>query len=30
MGNEKLRSKYSEVEIGAFMKLLNVKPHRQW
>jgi len=30
MGNQKLRSKYSEVEIGAFMKLLNVKPHRQW
>lgn len=30
MGNEKLRTKYSEVEIGAFMKILNVKPLRQW
>lgn len=30
IGDQKLRQKYSEVEIGAFMKLLNVKPHRQW
>jgi len=25
-----LRNNYSEVEIGAFMKVLNVKPHSQW
>lgn len=25
-----LRKSYSEVEIGAFMKVLNVKPYRQW
>ena len=25
-----MRGEYSEVEIGSFMKLLNVKPHRQW
>jgi hypothetical protein len=25
-----LRNKYSEVEIGAFMKVLNVKPNKQW
>lgn len=29
-GKESLRQNYSEVEIGAFMKVLNVKPHRQW
>ena len=27
---ETLRNRYSEVEIGAFMKVLNVKPHKQW
>lgn len=27
-GNKSLREEYSEVEIGAFMKVLNVKPHR--
>lgn len=30
LNNGKLREQYSEVEIGAFMKLLSVKPHRQW
>lgn len=29
-GKNSLRDNYSEVEIGAFMKVLNVKPHRQW
>ena len=29
-GSEKLRSKYSEVEIDSFMKLLGVKPRTQW
>jgi len=29
-GKNSLRENYSEVEIGAFMKVLNVKPHRQW
>jgi len=29
-GKNSLRNNYSEVEIGAFMKVLNVKPHRQW
>jgi hypothetical protein len=29
-GKKSLRENYSEVEIGAFMKVLNVKPHRQW
>jgi hypothetical protein len=28
--NEKLRGKFNEVEIDAFMKLLNVKPIEQW
>ena len=27
---ESLRGKYSDVELDAFMKLLNVKPHKQW
>ena len=27
---ETLRKNYSEIEIGAFMKVLNVKPHAQW
>jgi len=27
---ESLRGKYSEVEIGSFMKLLGVKPKTQW
>lgn len=25
-----LRKSYSEIELGAFMKVLNVKPYRQW
>jgi len=25
-----LRNKFNEVELDSFMKLLNVKPHRQW
>ena len=29
-GKKSLRENYSEVEIGQFMKVLNVKPHRQW
>lgn len=28
--NETLRQKYNEVELDSFMKLLNVKPYRQW
>lgn len=28
--NETLRKKYNEVELDSFMKLLNVKPYRQW
>ncbi len=28
--NEKLREKFNEVELDTFMKLLNVKPIRQW
>lgn len=28
--NEKLREKFNEVELDAFMKLLNVKPYQQW
>lgn len=27
---EKLRNKFNEIELDSFMKLLNVKPHRQW
>jgi len=27
---EKLRSKFNEVELDSFMKLLNIKPHKQW
>ncbi len=27
---ENLRNKFNEVELDAFMKLLNVKPHKQW
>lgn len=25
-----MRDSFSDVEIGAFMKVLNVKPHNQW
>jgi hypothetical protein len=25
-----MREAYSDIEIEAFMKILNVKPHRQW
>jgi len=28
--NQGLRDNFSDVEIGAFMKVLNVKPHNQW
>lgn len=28
--NEKLRSKYNEIEVDSFMKLLNINPHVQW
>lgn len=27
---DKMRDQYSNVEIDAFMKILNIKPHRQW
>jgi hypothetical protein len=27
---EKLRGKFNEVELDSFMKLLNIKPHKQW
>lgn len=27
---KKLRNEFTEVEIGSFMKLLAVKPYRQW
>ena len=27
---ENLRNKFNEVELDAFMRLLNVKPHKQW
>jgi hypothetical protein len=30
IGRKELREEFSEVEIGAFMKLLGVKPFRQW
>jgi len=30
MHGEKLKNKFNEVELDSFMKLLNVKPHRQW
>ena len=30
MHNENLRSKYNQVELDSFMKLLNVKPTPQW
>lgn len=30
MHNESLRSKFNEVELDSFMKLLNVKPKEQW
>jgi hypothetical protein len=30
MHGENLRNKFNEVELDSFMKLLNVKPHRQW
>ena len=29
-GNETLRSKFNEVEIENFMKILAIKPHVQW
>lgn len=29
-GQRGLRENFSEVEIGNFMKVLNVKPHKQW
>lgn len=29
-GHEKLRDKYSDVELNAFMNLLNMKPYAQW
>lgn len=28
--NKGMRDQFSDVEIGAFMKVLNVKPHNQW
>lgn len=27
---ENLRNKFNDIELEAFMKLLNVKPHKQW
>ena len=30
MHNETLRSKFNEVELDSFMRLLNVKPKEQW
>lgn len=30
LNKSKLMENYNEVEIGAFMKLLSVKPYRQW
>lgn len=27
---ENLRGKFNEIELDSFMKLLNVKPHKQW
>ena len=30
MRGENLRNKFNEVELDSFMKLLNVKPHKQW
>lgn len=30
MHGENLRNKFNEVELDAFMRLLNVKPHKQW
>lgn len=27
---ENLRNKFNEIELDSFMKLLNVKPHKQW
>lgn len=30
MHGENLRNKFNEVELDSFMKLLNVKPHKQW
>lgn len=30
MHGENLRNKFNEIELDSFMKLLNVKPHRQW
>ena len=28
--DEKMRDRYNEVELDAFMKVLNLKPHVQW
>jgi len=28
--NETMRSKFNEVELDSFMKLLNITPHQQW
>lgn len=30
MHGENLRNKFNEVELDAFMKLLNIKPFKQW
>ena len=30
MHNETIRGKYNEIEIGSFMKLLDINPHTQW
>ena len=30
MHGENLKNKFNEVELDSFMKLLNVKPHKQW
>ena len=30
MHGEKLRNKFNEIELDSFMKLLNVKPFKQW
>jgi hypothetical protein len=30
MHGENLRNKFNEVELDSFMRLLNVKPHKQW
>ena len=30
MHGENLRNKFNEVELDSFMRLLNIKPHKQW